>query len=79
MILIADSGSTKTDWRLIDGNKLISRSTKGLNPYHSSGEEIDAELDKLDLEGNELNIREIHFYGSGVANEAMKDVLSKKG
>jgi len=77
MILIADSGSTKTDWRLIDGNKLISRSTKGLNPYHSSGEEIDAELDKLDLEGNELNIREIHFYGSGVANEAMKDVIRK--
>lgn len=77
MILIADSGSTKTDWRLIDGNSVISRSTRGLNPYHSSGEEIDSEMDKLDLEGNEMNIREIFFYGSGVANEAMKDVIRK--
>ena len=37
MILIADSGSTKTDWRLIDESGKISQAkTVGFNPYHQS-------------------------------------------
>jgi len=41
MILIADSGSTKTDWRLIDDNKQIHQfSTQGTNPYFHSTEQI---------------------------------------
>ena len=77
MILIADSGSTKTDWRLITGKKIRSLSTMGINPYHSSEKEIAAELQKLDLEGDERNILEIYFYGSGVANEEMKDIIRR--
>jgi len=77
MILIADSGSTKTDWRLIDGTQVHSMSSRGINPFHSTKEEIAAELDKLNVAGNDRNILEIHFYGSGVANEAMKDVIRK--
>jgi len=75
MILIADSGSTKTDWRLIDGTEVRSMSTLGINPYHSDEQEIDSELTKLDLDGNERRILEIYFYGSGVANDAMKQVI----
>ena len=75
MILIADSGSTKTDWRLLRGKEVRSMSTRGINPYHSSKKEIEEELEKLDLQGDERNIHEIYFYGSGVANEEMKDVI----
>lgn len=75
MILIADSGSTKTDWRLLSGQEVISMSTRGLNPYHSSKKEIEEELKKLDLQGEERNIHEIYFYGSGVANDEMKDII----
>ena len=78
MILLADSGSTKTDWRLIDGNEIRNMSTRGINPYHSSEEEIGEELEKLDLGGKERNILEIYFYGSGVANQEMKDVIRRK-
>ena len=41
MILIADSGSTKTDWCLIDdeGHRKDS-STKGMNPYQQSEEQL---------------------------------------
>ncbi len=53
MILIADSGSTKTDWRLIDGTEVRALSTLGINPYHSDEQEIESELNKLDLGGNE--------------------------
>ena len=74
MILIADSGSTKTDWRLVDGTKVQSFSTRGINPYHSSAEEIEAELNKLNI-SDEESITSIRFYGSGVATEAMKEVI----
>jgi len=77
MILIADSGSTKTDWRLIAGTDVRSMSTLGINPYHSDEQEIARELAKLELDGNERNILEIYFYGSGVANEAMKQVIRR--
>jgi len=78
MILLADSGSTKTDWRLIDVHEIRVMSTRGINPYHSSEEEIEKELKKLDLAGKERNILEVYFYGSGVANQEMKDVIRKQ-
>ncbi len=77
MILIADSGSSKTDWRLIDGKKIRSLTTRGINPYHSSEQEIEEELDLLDFQGEEPNIYEIYFYGSGVANEEMKTIIHR--
>ncbi len=77
MILIADSGSTKTDWRLISGDKIRSLSTRGINPYHSSEKEIVEELWSLDFESNEQNISEIYFYGSGVTNEKRKEIIRR--
>ena len=50
-------------------------STRGINPYHSSEQEIENELLELDFQGDEGNIQEIYFYGSGVANEEMKAVI----
>ena len=69
MILIADSGSTKTEWVLYEGNNIVSRiRTQGLNPTQQSAEDISAILkaelkDKIDTEAPE----EIHFYGAGCA------------
>ena len=35
MILIADSGSTKTDWWLADGGHVVRRAaSQGINPFH---------------------------------------------
>ena len=40
-ILIADSGSTKTDWVLLDNNNIIVQfQTIGFNPYFQSSEDI---------------------------------------
>ncbi len=45
MILIADSGSTKTDWALVDNHCAIKEiKTKGLNPFQVSNEQMAAEL-----------------------------------
>ena len=37
-ILIADSGSTKTDWALVDeqGNVMVTSKTQGISPIHQS-------------------------------------------
>lgn len=82
MILIADSGSTKTDWVLCGNGRDISRvRTQGLNPTLQSEEEI------LDVLSNELagniettEVDEIHFYGAGcayeTANNRMRNALS---
>lgn len=43
--IIADSGSTKTDWAVLrDGRLIATARTAGLNPFQMSGAEIEAEL-----------------------------------
>ncbi len=47
MILIADSGSTKTSWILSDGEKIIKNiTTIGYNPYYHEGDSL---LDSMKL------------------------------
>lgn len=69
MILIADSGSTKTDWVVInDDNTEYSIKTKGINPFFQSEEEIATEIAEKLLP--ELKVREfqsVFFYGAGCA------------
>ena len=41
MILIADSGSTKTDWSVVENGEIIkSIPTKGINPFYQTEQEI---------------------------------------
>lgn len=79
MILIADSGSTKTDWRLWNpvDNKVISYSSKGLNPYFISSEDISSVI-KSTIPANLLNeISQIYFYGSGCSSLDSKKSIEK--
>ena len=48
MILIADSGSTKTDWRLIVDNENVQEAyTEGLNPYFKTTEEVQQTINEV--------------------------------
>ncbi|MGP8216548.1 MAG: BadF/BadG/BcrA/BcrD ATPase family protein [Bacteroidia bacterium] len=71
MLLIADSGSTKTSWRLVDENKKIYHFlTDGLNPYFKSEWEIAEEI-KTELIPNfpqDTKVTEIYFYGAGCSS-----------
>lgn len=41
MKLIAESGSTRTEWALVEDNRLIQRAfTEGLNPFFQTRREI---------------------------------------
>lgn len=73
MILIADSGSTKTEWTSVDeltGEVVCDVYTRGLNPFFVTEEEMREEIRKGLLP--ELPSRcftHIHFYGSGAREE----------
>lgn len=72
-ILIADSGSTKTDWICLTGDDestQIEVQTVGLNPFHVSDNEIRGVLthDVLPQLGDS-KVEAVYFYGSGVRPE----------
>lgn len=74
MFLIADSGSTKTDWCLCKkGTILNNLQTQGINPYHQSEEAIEEVIREELLpqlpKTTEVSKLNIIFYGSGCANE----------
>ncbi len=74
--LIADSGSTKTDWCLIDGSKKNMFKTQGLSPYFFSQSQIKAIIEKellVKLKG--VVPDEIYFYGTGCAGEKNKKIV----
>ena len=71
-ILIADSGSTKTDWVCLtgDGNARIEIHTVGLNPFHVSDNEIrDVFSHELLPQLGGVEVTAVFFYGSGVRPE----------
>ncbi|MGZ6523173.1 MAG: N-acetylglucosamine kinase [Bacteroidia bacterium] len=84
MILIADSGSTKTDWRLIDDQKQIYQyATQGINPYFKTSDEIAAivddelipQLSKNLKPGTQYPISNIFFYGAGCGADQKKEIV----
>ncbi|WP_028296727.1 N-acetylglucosamine kinase [Olivibacter sitiensis] len=67
MILIADSGSTKTDWCFIEGNNIAEYfKTEGYNPYYATQAYIIESIRKNMPEAIDVSsINEVHFYGAG--------------
>ena len=66
MILIADSGSTKTDWRLVHSNgNTSSYHTIGFNPYHIKEPVILEALQGAELSEIKQKVTQVFFYGSG--------------
>jgi len=76
MILIADSGSSKTDWRVIThDNKVHQTRTVGFNPYYQTKEDMILGLQTSDLLKWKDIIREVYFYGAGCTSDANKETV----
>lgn len=77
MILLADSGSTKTEWCLADkGTRVKTILTKGINPIFENEADIQKELSANllpELDGFVIN--EVHFFGAGCAYEAVNKIV----
>lgn len=83
MILIADSGSTKTDWSLLSPTIDVRFTTNGLNPYHQDRHQMGSVLKEVAgrikaCQSDETGSLSVYFYGSGVRPEQeapMADIL----
>ena len=78
MILVADSGSTKCDWILIDSQSNQHKTNSmGFNPFFH-----DADLVYSKLMENELfieyrnRVSEVCFYGAGCSSEARNRIIA---
>ena len=77
-ILIADSGSTKTEWCLIQGDTTRKTSTQGLSPYFLTTEQIKEILQKELLPKLKKQVPdEVYFYGTGCSNPGNVLIIKK--
>ena len=75
--MIADSGSTKTAWRLVDAEGGVqSVETEGLNPFYQESAEMVSTLKDSLLPYIKGRVNEVFFYGAGCANEEKCTIVS---
>jgi N-acetylglucosamine kinase-like BadF-type ATPase len=76
--LIADSGSTKTEWCLLGKRQKKTVLTAGISPYFLSTSQIIGLLnEQLTSQINPLTVDEIHYYGTGTKNPDNRTSLRK--
>ena len=78
MILIADSGSSKTDWAYFDNsiNQFKIIRTIGFNPYFIDSKRIIEELNSsFDLLKISKSVRKVFFYGAGCTEDSKKNII----
>ncbi len=79
MLVIADSGSTKTDWRFADedGTILFTKQTVGFNPYFHQSDFIGNEIYQNFMEINMrlLSVTKVFFYGAGCSSPERNQVV----
>ena len=76
MILIVDSGSTKTDWIALghNGEELFSTQTLGLNPQMLSNEILNERIkNNYDIYKNRKSVNKLFFYGAGCGVESTQN------
>jgi glucosamine kinase len=75
-ILIADSGSTKAEWCLMDGIKKKKIFTQGMSPYFLNTEQIQQILaTELKKKLNGVEPDEVYYYGTGcISPENVKSI-----
>lgn len=77
MILLADSGSTKTDWRLLHADGAVAQArTAGFNPFYQDADAVAAELTQHLRPLVTEAVTEVFFYGAGITDAARGAVIA---
>jgi glucosamine kinase len=79
LILIADSGSTKTAWTLLEGDVVTGQwKTRGFNPYYQGEEEVRQALREEFLPAlGGISVDRVFFYGAGCSTPERKSVIER--
>jgi N-acetylglucosamine kinase-like BadF-type ATPase len=76
-ILVADSGSTKCSWRLVEGDSVKSFNSLGINPVFRSESQCIEIIEACFSGENRDHVKEIYFYGAGCSNDERKSKITK--
>lgn len=79
MIIIADSGATKTDWRVLTERGSMAFHTIGLSPYFTSADDLNAALrEAFPADIDPSQVRQVHFYGSGCGSHEHGELMAQR-
>lgn len=78
MVIIADCGSTKSDWLLLHGERDQQlENTVGFSPFFHTTDEIKSILvTQLVPKLNPVAVKEVYFYGTGVHDEHRTEIVA---
>ncbi|MDQ8003600.1 MAG: N-acetylglucosamine kinase [Pedobacter sp.] len=77
MILVADSGSSKTDWMAYSPEKIYSFNTQGINPYFANAQDVFRILSKhKEMAAIADRVKEVYFFGAGCLNPDKHEIVS---
>jgi glucosamine kinase len=78
MILVADSGSSRSDWMLaLPDSKPLSFTTKGLNPFFVNEKDIERVLKNVpEIIPYADEVSEVYFFGSGCSSPDRREIVS---
>lgn len=77
MIIVADSGSSKTDWMVYHPDETQSFSTQGINPYFLNAHDIVKILSKNKGLGSIAEkVKEVYFFGAGCSSPDKHEIVS---
>ena len=78
MIVVVDSGSTKADWKMINGSEVQSITTMGFNPVFHSEDAIYDELQESYVpEVATEKVQKVYYYGAGCWDNRLKSTVQK--
>ena len=76
--LIADSGSTKTEWCLLHGKKKTLIYSQGMSPYFlTDGQMADIIRQEVVPHLKKITVEEIFYYGTGCTSPANVKIVRK--
>jgi N-acetylglucosamine kinase-like BadF-type ATPase len=76
MILIADSGASKTDWRILGQNGAIEQAQSiGYNPYYQPIEQFDKEVREVLVPQVKHPVKKIFYYGTGCSSDKNRKMI----
>lgn len=75
-ILLADSGSTSTQWSFLNNDKIKRFQTEGMSPYFLTRQQMESLLSKKVIPKLKSNIpKEIMFFGTGCGSVANRQLI----
>ena len=77
MILLIESGSTKTAWRYItqENEAFESFQSAGINPYYQTTDEIREAQAEMLQKVRDMQLRFVYYFGTGITDESKKEMI----